>query len=130
MKRQAPHETQQPQLQPEQPAQARQALQPPTAQPLHPGTRAPCPLLRTVPTPRTVLLRTVRSAQPPRRTSLGELLAGLKVFSVEDEKRPQADVRDFLFAKIDLRTRDVIRQRHVWYRPNDSRGVRATCQPP
>ena len=36
MKRQAPHETQQPQLQPPQPAQAAQALQPPTLQPLQP----------------------------------------------------------------------------------------------
>src|SRR6516225_6904311 len=36
MKRQAPHETQQPQLQPPQPAQAMQALQPPMAQPLQP----------------------------------------------------------------------------------------------
>jgi hypothetical protein len=36
MKRQAPHETQQPQLQPPQPAQAAQALQPPKLQPLQP----------------------------------------------------------------------------------------------
>jgi len=36
MKRQAPHETQQPQLQPPQPAQALQDLQPPTLQPLQP----------------------------------------------------------------------------------------------
>jgi hypothetical protein len=36
MKRQAPHTTQQPQLQPPQPAQALQALQPPRAQPLQP----------------------------------------------------------------------------------------------
>jgi hypothetical protein len=36
MNRQAPHETQQPQLHPAHPAQAMQDLQPPTAQPLHP----------------------------------------------------------------------------------------------
>jgi hypothetical protein len=36
MKRQAPHETQQPQLQPPQPAQAAHALQPPTLQPRQP----------------------------------------------------------------------------------------------
>ena len=36
MKRQAPHETQQPQLQPPQPPQPAQALQPPTLQPLQP----------------------------------------------------------------------------------------------
>src|SRR5215203_2989603 len=42
MKRQAPHETQQPQLHPEQPAQARQALTPTEQplQPLHPPHRA------------------------------------------------------------------------------------------
>jgi hypothetical protein len=53
MKRQAPHETQQPQLQPPQPAQAVQALQPPMLQPLHPlqPPQPPQPLAQRPTTP-------------------------------------------------------------------------------
>jgi hypothetical protein len=41
--------------------------------------------------------------------SLGELLANrLKVFSFENEERPQVDVGDFLITQIDLRTQHVI----------------------
>src|SRR6516225_4181168 len=51
MKRQAPHETQQPQLQPPQPAQALQALQPPMAQPLQPPQPPQRPTTAHLPTP-------------------------------------------------------------------------------
>jgi len=40
---------------------------------------------------------------------LSELLANrLKVFSVENEERPEVDVGDFLITQIDLRTQHVI----------------------
>jgi hypothetical protein len=61
MKRQAPHETQQPQLQPAQPAQAMQALQPPTAQP-----RQPPQALQALTTP-PLHPAAAQPRQPPRQ---------------------------------------------------------------